>query len=131
VTKRDITIRVHATDRVKSIENVSLSLSTTVYDRIKAGEALSLGVMLDCTNSMRGAIEGCEKGALSMITTFQGLAPVGSFNFMGYWDPVMNSASPRPKSTGYLTSNKKNMDRLQMFVNTELVCHYGGYSGGS
>jgi hypothetical protein len=123
---RDIAIRVHATQRIKAIGDVILSLNTDVYDRIKAREPMSLGVMLDCTGSMGNEIEGCKKGVLDMISTFRGLAPVGSVNIMGYWDPVNVRSDPQPKSTGYLEANKENMKVLQQFVNKELVCQGGG-----
>jgi len=123
---RDISIRVHATERLEKVDEITLSLSSNIYDRIKAREPMSLGVMLDCTGSMGSEIEGCKKGAIDMISTFRELAPVGSVNVMGYWDPVNVRSDPQPRSTGYLEANKDNMDVLQQFVNNELVCQGGG-----
>ncbi|CAB9518227.1 expressed unknown protein (Partial), partial [Seminavis robusta] len=130
--ERDLTLRVHATSKLVAAPTgtVQLSLNTTIYDRIKARQPLTLGVVLDCTGSMGGEIEGCKKGALKLISTFQELAPVTAVNFMGYWDPVNVSTDPQPKSTGYLnTTNRhhpENMTALTEFVNTQLVCQGGG-----
>ncbi|KAL3912246.1 MAG: hypothetical protein SGARI_001261, partial [Bacillariaceae sp.] len=115
VQERDIAIRVHSTQKVVKPEKVSLSLNSTIYDRIRAGESLSLGVMLDCTGSMGNEIEGCKKGALEMISTFQGLAPVEKVNIQGYWDPVCVRSDPQPKSTGYLDATEENMAVIKQF----------------
>lgn len=125
---RDITLRVHATQKIQAeTGQVELSLNPNIYERIKSKQPMTLGVMLDCTGSMGGEIQGCKKGALKLIASFQELAPVQAVNFMGYWDPVNVRSDPPPKSTGYLDTNQPStMTALQEFVNTKLVCQGGG-----
>lgn len=122
---RDITIRVHSTAKVETTEAVSLSINDQLRGRLKAGAKLSLAVLLDCTGSMGSEIEGCKQGAMTLISSFNDLAPVQCVNFMGYWDPVNVRSDPLPKSTGYLAP-KNNIDRIQKFVDTELKCQGGG-----
>ena len=123
---RDITVRVHATERIVSEGKVSLSFASDINNRIKAGQPLSLGVILDCTGSMGDEIEGCKRGALDMIMKFQELAPVSKVNVMGYWDPVNVRSDPQPQSSGYLEANEKNFEVLKDFMHTSLKCQGGG-----
>lgn len=125
---RGITLHVHSTKKIEAeIGQVELCLNSTVYNRIKARQPLTLSVVLDCTGSMGAEIDGCKKGALKMISKFRELAPVETVNIMGYWDPVNVSSDPLPKSTGFLDTAEKNTSAaLQRFVDTQLKCQGGG-----
>jgi len=121
------TIRVHATSRVDIAEPVEVELKTEIHEKLKAGSPVSVTVLLDCTGSMGSEINGCKKGALKAIDTFNDLSPVRWANFIGYWDPIGSRGDPDPRSTGYLDPRKEgNLEKIQTFVDTQLPCTGGG-----